>query len=139
MIYSDDVVQLIAEADLPAILNVLGDWCKDNLLSINATKSNIVHFRNPTLSLRKHAYSNIVKILPLNNELFPIKNSNIFHISAQNIDCGFSLEPPRRGCSNKYPQSMFLSRNKKNNVYSCKPPFYYTWQKKLGIFVCMVK
>ena len=23
------------------------------------------------------------------------KNSDIFHISAQNIDCGYSLEPPR--------------------------------------------
>ena len=23
------------------------------------------------------------------------------------------------------PQSMFLSRNKKNNVYPCKPQFYY--------------
>ena len=31
----------------------------------------------------------------------------IFHISAQNIDCGYSLEPPRRGSSNEYPQSMF--------------------------------
>ena len=30
----------------------------------------------------------------------------IFHISAQNIDCGYSLEPPRRGGSNEYPQSM---------------------------------
>ena len=37
-----------------------------------------------------------------------MKNSKIFHISAQNIDCGYSLEPPRRrGSSNKYPQSMF--------------------------------
>ena len=35
------------------------------------------------------------------------KNSDIFHISAQNIDCGYSLEPPRRGGSNEYPQSMF--------------------------------
>ena len=26
----------------------------------------------------------------------------IFHISAQNIDCGYSLEPPRRGGSNEY-------------------------------------
>ena len=25
----------------------------------------------------------------------------------KNIDCGYSLEPPRRGGSNKYPQSMF--------------------------------
>ena len=53
-------------------------------------------------------------------------NSNIFHISAQNIDCGYSLEPPRRGGSNEYLQSMFLSRNKKNNVYPCKPQFYFT-------------
>ena len=53
------------------------------------------------------------------------KNSDIFHISAQNIACGYSLEPPRRGGSNEYPQSMFLSRNKNNNVYPCKPQFYY--------------
>ena len=38
----------------------------------------------------------------------------IFLISAQNIDCGYSLEPPRGGGSNEYPQSVFLSRNKKN-------------------------
>ena len=47
-----------------------------------------------------------------------------FHISAQNIDCGYSLERP---------QSMFLSRNKQNNAYSCKPQFYdikvgFPWQ-----------
>ena len=33
----------------------------------------------------------------------------IFHISAQNIDCGYSLEPTRRGGSNEYPQSMFCA------------------------------
>ena len=59
-----------------------------------------------------------------------IKNSDIFIISAQNqivhknIDCGYSLESPRRGGSNEYPQSMFLCRNMKNNVYPCKPQFY---------------
>ena len=52
------------------------------------------------------------------------KYSDIFHNSAQKIDCRYSLEPPRRGGSNEYPQSMFLSRNKKNNVYPCKPQFY---------------
>ena len=31
----------------------------------------------------------------------------IFLISAQNIDCGYSLEPPRRGGSNEYLQSLF--------------------------------
>ena len=50
------------------------------------------------------------------NGKFWDKNSDIFHISAQNIDCGSSLEPPRRGGYNKYPQSMFQSKNKKNNV-----------------------
>ena len=45
---------------------------------------------------------------------FSDKTSIIYHISAQNIDCGYTLEPPRRGDSNEYPQSMFLSRNMKN-------------------------
>ena len=58
------------------------------------------------------------------NENFQIKNFDVFHISAQNIDRGYSLEAPRRGGSNEYQQSMFLSRNKENNVYSCKPQFY---------------
>ena len=31
----------------------------------------------------------------------------IFLISAQNLDSGYSLEPPQRGGSNEYPQSMF--------------------------------
>ena len=59
------------------------------------------------------------------NWKFQTKILTFFHISDQNIDCGYSLEPPRRGGSNEYPQSMFLSRNKKNNVYPCKPQFYY--------------
>ena len=54
------------------------------------------------------------------------KKKMIFFIFLlKNIDCGYSLEPPRRGGSNKYPQSMFLSKNKKNNIYPCKPQFYY--------------
>ena len=81
----------------------------------------------PSISLRKHTYSNtcILKILQPKKGKKLIKNSDIFHISVQNIDCRYSLEPPRRGGSNEYPQSMFLSRNKKNNVYPCEPQFYY--------------
>ena len=84
-------------------------------------------------TLRKHAYSYILKLLPPKNEHFQIKNSDVFHISAQNIDYGYSLEPPRRGGSNEYPQSMFLSRNKKNNVYPCKPQFYYIKEGFKGV------
>ena len=58
-------------------------------------------------TLRKHAYSNILKILPPKTESFQMKILIFFYISAQNIDCGYSLEPPRRGGSNEYPQSMF--------------------------------
>ena len=75
--------------------------------------------------ITKTAYSNILKISSPKTEKFPIKTSDIFHISAQNFNCGYSLEPPRRGGFNEYAQSMFLSRNKKNNVYPCKPQFYY--------------
>ena len=65
------------------------------------------------------------KFSPPKNENFQIELLIFFHISAQDIDYWYSLEPPRRGGSNEYPQSMFLSRNKKNNVYPCKPQFYY--------------
>ena len=74
-------------------------------------------------SLRKHAYSNILKILSPKNENFQIKNSDIFHVSAQNKDCGYSLEPPRRGGSNKYPQSMFRSEIRKIMYTPVNPSF----------------
>ena len=63
------------------------------------------HSGNIAGPLRKHAYSNILKISPPKTESFKMKKSDIFHISAQNIDCGYSLEPPHRGGSNEYPQS----------------------------------
>ena len=45
----------------------------------------------------------IVNFTSKKTENFQMKNSDIFHIFAQNIDCGYSLEPPRRGGSNEYP------------------------------------
>ena len=47
----------------------------------------------------------------------------IFLIYAQNIDCGYMLEPPRQGCSNEYTQSMFWSKNKKNRYTPAYPRF----------------
>ena len=41
------------------------------------------------------------------------KKSDIFHISAQNIDCGYSIEPPRRGNSNEYHHLCFLAEIRK--------------------------
>ena len=38
---------------------------------------------------------------------FHMKNCDICLVFAQNIDLGYTLEPPHRGGSIKYPQSMF--------------------------------
>ena len=56
-------------------------------------------------------------------ENFQIKISDIFHISAQNIDCGYSLEPPQRGGSNEYPQYMFLAEMRKIMYTPVNPSF----------------
>ena len=48
---------------------------------------------------------------------------DIFLIFAQNIDCGYTLEPPQRGGSNEYPQSIFWSKNKKNRYIPAYPSF----------------
>ena len=93
-------------------------------------------FHNCSLmSLRKNTYSNILKNLPPNTESVQEKNLIFFHISAQNIDCGYLLEPPWQGGSNEYPQSMFLSRNKKNNAYPRKPKFYNIKVRFKGVII----
>ena len=43
----------------------------------------------------------------------------IFLISAQNIDCGYSLEPPLRGGSNEYPLC-FEQKYEKISEFSSK-------------------
>ena len=50
----------------------------------------------------------------------------IFLISTQNIDCGYSLEPPRRGGSNEYQQSV-LNRNMKNMRNFYLKIFSFSW------------
>ena len=77
-----------------------------NDIKQNIESRTVIEIQTPPtlIPLRKHAYSNILKILLPKTENFQIKkNSDIFHISAQNIDCTYSLELPRRGGSNGYP------------------------------------
>ena len=90
--------------------NVL-KWISD-FLSDRLQRVVINHYENTPIQIyRKFHHQKLKK-----NQ---IKNPDIFHISTQNIDYGHSLEAPRRGGSNEYPQSMFFGRNKKNNVYPC--------------------
>ena len=46
LLYADDIV-LIAETaeDLQLMLNCLNEWCSANCISVNASKSNVIHFR----------------------------------------------------------------------------------------------
>ena len=88
------------------------------------------------LTLWKHAYTILD---PLKPHFYILKLGFtgvdiIFLISAQNIDCGYSLEPPRwhrwwyslelprPGSSNEYRQSMFWAEiwKKKNRIFIWK-------------------
>ena len=77
-------------------------------------------------------YTEIFKVVKYKKN-FSKKKFVVFLIFAQNIDCGCMLEPPRRGGSNEYPQSMFWSKNKK--VYPCIPQFYYIKVGFKGVFI----
>ena len=66
---------------------------------------------------------------------FSDKNSDILHISAQNIDCGYSLEPPRRRGSNEYPQSMFIAKTRLYNTDPLKPHFYIVKRGLTGVYI----
>ena len=61
----------------------------------NKKNINIIYVLTLNIALRKHAYSNILKILQPKNENCQIKESDIFRISAQNIDYGYLLELPQ--------------------------------------------
>ena len=74
------------------------------------------HYENKPMQ-----YTEIFKVVK--NEDLQQKFFDIFLIFAQNIDCGYTLEPPRRGGSNEYPQSMFWNKNKKNRYTPAYPGF----------------
>ena len=77
-------------------------------------------------SLQKQAYSNILKIWKFYHQKLKIfrwkkKMWNFSYFCSKNrLLVPVRTASPRR--FNEYPQSMFLSRNKKN-VYPCKPQF----------------
>ena len=75
-----------------------------------------IHYKNRPMQY-------IAKKFRCKNENFHWKTFDIFLIFAKNIDCGYTLEPPHRGGSNEYPQSMFWSKNKKNRYTPANPSF----------------
>ena len=78
--------------------------------------------------IRMYHYENLP--MQYTESVSPVKIENVvrkilifFLFSFQNIDCGYTLEPPRRGGFNEYPQSMFWSKNKKNRYTPANPSF----------------
>ena len=86
------------------------------LLKLTFRESKTQHYENMPMQYT-------VMFLALKIENFQLKNFGIFLFFAHNIDCGYTLEPLRRGGSNEYPQSMFWSKNKKNRYTPANPSF----------------
>ena len=59
-----------------------------------------IHYENMPIQIYRKFHLQKLKI-------FKQKNSDILHVFAQNIDCEYSLEPPRRGGSNEYHNLCF--------------------------------
>ena len=66
-----------------------------NQVKLHTTEYTWFHYENTPIQIYRKFHLQKLKNIQ-------IKNSDIFHISAQNIDCGYSLEPPRWGGSNEY-------------------------------------
>ena len=50
LMYADDIVILAeTERDLQILLNALNGWCCTNDMVVNGSKSNVIHFRNPSV------------------------------------------------------------------------------------------
>jgi hypothetical protein len=61
-LYADDIALMAStENDLQTLLDVVGDWCTDWNLVINAVKSKVIHFRNKNKLQTQHTFK-------LNNE-----------------------------------------------------------------------
>ena len=57
-----------------------------------------------------------------------LNKTDVYRIFAQKIDCGYTLESPRRGGSNEYLQSMFWIKIKENKDTPVNPVFtIYKW------------
>ena len=100
------------------MFQVIACAVKSSVLCISVTSDILLEQRYEITPMQ---YTVIFKVVK--NENFQWKFFDIFLIFAQNIDCGYSLEPPRQGGSNEYPQSMFWSKNKKNRYTHAFPSF----------------
>ena len=124
---SCDITDLVTVCDILSLLaeETEGNWQRNSAENIDLPAESIyVYF----VLLRYITKTCLYNFDPLKPHFYIVKLGFtgvyiIFLISAQKHRmwvlirttslCGYSLELPRRGSSNEYPQSMFLSRNMK--------------------------
>ena len=83
-------------------------------------------------TLQKLAHKINKDFLALKIENFQRKFFYIFLIFAQNIDCAYTLEPPRRGSSNQYPLC-FGAKIRKKGIPLYTPVLLYKSGVRGGI------
>ena len=86
------------------------------------------------MSITKTRPCNIDKFFRCKNENFHWKNFDFFLNFAENIDYGYKLEPPQRGGSNEYPQSMFWGKIRKIGIPLHTPVLLYNSGVKGGMY-----
>ena len=104
---------------------LLEDCIKFSLLPVSEEGKEFIYRIFPKCSIVKIRLFKYIKNSPPKTENFQIKTSDIFRISAQNIDYRYSLEPPQRAGSYEYPQSMFWAEIRKIMYTPVNPSFYY--------------
>ena len=89
----------ISNMDMDGIARKYKNPCIRHQNSWNENK----HYENTPIHIYRKFHLQKLK-------LFRCKNTDIFYTSTQNIDCGYSLEPPRRGGSNEYHNLCFKQK-----------------------------
>ena len=69
------------------------------------------------------------------NDNFQMKVFNIFIIFAQNIDCGYTLEPRLNEAVLTSTHNLCFGAKIRNNIYPCKPQVYYIKVGCKGVFI----
>ena len=70
--------------------------CRGKQATLKGVDTTDIHVYFSSFStITKTLLFKYIKNFCTKNWKFSDKNSDVFHISAQNIDCGYSLEPPR--------------------------------------------
>ena len=81
------------------------------------------------ITITKTCFFKYTENFTIKNENFQIKNSDIFHVSAQNIECEYPFVKCLDEAVLTSTHNLCFEQNKQNNVYPCKPQFYYIMEK----------